>query len=153
MPSLRNIRVCELGLFLDNIDFLHPDLKERLSNLSGILRGILENGLPPGSLVLETYTTDWLNELCDGSSIEFFQFAPSEDTRRVDMVVESHLDKINTAGSSGLSRVSFGVDDGHLVDVDAQLTVMRCFGSATRSNSCEFIKYPRRVGSFWIPER
>lgn len=56
---------------------MHPGLKERISDLSNLLPGILESGIPPAKLVLETYTADQLSELRDRSINELFQFDTS----------------------------------------------------------------------------
>jgi hypothetical protein len=109
-----------LDIFLDYVTFLHPDLKERLHNLSDLLPRILQNGLPPEMLVFETYSADRLSEIHDRSLNELFQFATSEDSRRVDTMVESRSDQMNTAGSSALSMASFEADDEHPMDGEAQ---------------------------------
>ncbi|OBT87255.1 hypothetical protein VE02_02940 [Pseudogymnoascus sp. 03VT05] len=49
--------------FLDYIDFLHPGLREDLSDLSALLTSIVENGLPSKRIVLETYASDQLSHL------------------------------------------------------------------------------------------
>jgi hypothetical protein len=108
-----------LDTFIDYVAYLHPDLKERLRNLSDLLPRILQNGLPPGKLIFETYTADQLNELPSRSLNELFQYATSADIRRVN-TVESGLDQMNAVGSSNLSRTSFRAVDGHLMDGKAQ---------------------------------
>lgn len=92
----------ELDIFVEYIAFLNPDLKERLRKASELLPGMLMNRLPPGKLVLETYTIDQLSELHDRSLNELFQFATSEDIRSMDMVRGIGADQMNTARSSGL---------------------------------------------------
>lgn len=89
-------------IFVEYIAFLNPDLKERLRNASELLPGMLMNRLPPGKLVLETYTIDQLSELHDRSLNELFQFATSEDIWPMDTVGGIGADQMNTACSSGL---------------------------------------------------
>ena len=108
-----------MDTFIDYVAYLHPDLKEHLHNLSDLLPRILQNGLPPGKLIFETYTADRLNELPGRSLNELFQYATSADTQRVN-TVESGLDQMNTAGNSDLSRTSFRAIDEHLMDGEAQ---------------------------------
>jgi hypothetical protein len=82
-----------LDVFLDYIDFLHPDLKDRLTSLSTLLLGILENELPPGKLVLKTYTVDRLNELRGRTLNELFQFATSTDAPPVERAKNGSAEK------------------------------------------------------------
>jgi hypothetical protein len=93
--------VDELDIFVEYIAFLNPDLKERLRNAYELLPGILMSRLPPGKLVLETYTIDQLSELHDRFLNELFQFATSEDIRPMDTVGGIGADQMNTARSSG----------------------------------------------------
>ncbi|KFY09645.1 hypothetical protein V492_05415 [Pseudogymnoascus sp. VKM F-4246] len=68
--------------FLDYIDFLHPGLREHISNLSALLPGIVENGLPSKRIVLETYNSDQLLELCNRPLKDLFQFCAGIDSQR-----------------------------------------------------------------------
>lgn len=68
--------------FLDYIDFLQPGLREHISNLSALLPGIVENGLPSQRIVLETYNSDQLLELCNRPLKELFQFCTGIDSQR-----------------------------------------------------------------------
>jgi hypothetical protein len=66
--------------FLDYIDFVHPNLREHLSNLSHFLPGIVENVLSSKRIILETYASDELSELCNRPLKELFQFCTGIDS-------------------------------------------------------------------------
>jgi hypothetical protein len=66
---------------LDYIDFIHPNLKQHTSNLSAILPGIVESGLPTWKMVLETYTSDRLGELSSRPFNELFEFCAVRDSQ------------------------------------------------------------------------
>jgi hypothetical protein len=108
-----------VDIFVDYITFLNPDLKERLRNASELLPGMVMGRLPPGGLVLQTYTVDRLGELHDRSLNELFQFT-SQETRPLDRVVGTGADETNTSGTSSFPTAGLGADDESAVDGEAQ---------------------------------
>ncbi|KAL5344305.1 hypothetical protein ACLOAV_010734 [Pseudogymnoascus australis] len=77
--------------FLDYIDFLQPGLREHISNLSALLPGIVENGLPSQRIVLETYNSDQLLELCNRPLKELFQYCTGIDSQRASAMADPPL--------------------------------------------------------------
>ncbi|KFZ18895.1 hypothetical protein V501_00950 [Pseudogymnoascus sp. VKM F-4519 (FW-2642)] len=69
--------------FLGYIDYLHPRLREDISELSSLLPDIVKNGLPLKRIVLETYPSDQLSELYNRPLKELFQFCTGKDSLRV----------------------------------------------------------------------
>lgn len=109
-----------MDIFVDYITFLNPDLKERLCNASELLPGMVMGRLPPGGLVLQTYTVDRLGELHDRSLNDLFQFATSEEIRPLDMVAATGADEMNTSDSSSSRTTGLRADDESAVDGEAQ---------------------------------
>ncbi|KFY02391.1 hypothetical protein V490_00525 [Pseudogymnoascus sp. VKM F-3557] len=76
----------QIKSFLDYVDFLHPalDLREHISKLSALLSGIVEIGLPSITkpIVLETYSSDQISELCNRPLKALFQFCTGMDSQR-----------------------------------------------------------------------
>lgn len=107
-----------MDIFVKYIAVLNPDLKERLRNASELLPGMVMGRLPPGVLVLQTYTVDRMCELHDRSLNELFQFATSEEIRPIDTVVGTGADEMNTFGSSSLPTVGPRADDESAVDAE-----------------------------------
>lgn len=70
--DLHGLLRCQIETFLDYIDSCHPGLKEQISNLSALLPGIIDHGLPPQQLVLETLPP---SQLSDRSLDELFQLS------------------------------------------------------------------------------
>ena len=98
--SLSHIPRPQIDRLLDYIDFLHPGLKENTSNLSTILPSIIENGLPPQKIVLETCSSDQLEELYSRPLNELFEFCTGGDSQRPDAAAGLRLDHIRTADNS-----------------------------------------------------
>lgn len=76
---------------MDYIDFLQPGLREHISNLSALLPGIVENGLPSQRIVLETYNSDQLLELCNRPLKELFQYCTGIDSQRASAMADPPL--------------------------------------------------------------
>ncbi len=88
-------------------------MREQTSNLSGLLPGIVGNGLPSQSIVLETYPSNQLSELCNRPLEELFQFCTGIDSQRADAVVSLSFDQIRDAENFLLLSPSAGINDGH----------------------------------------
>lgn len=106
----------QIDSLLDYIDFLHPGLKEDTSNLSAILPGIIDCGLPPQKIVLETYSIDRLDELYNQPFNELFKFCSGSNAHRSFLAAGPWFDPMPAAdnpqpvsrsvamGSKGLSN-------------------------------------------------
>jgi hypothetical protein len=119
---------------LDYIDFLHPDLKQQTSNLSAILLGIVESGLPARKTVLETYTSDRLGELSSRPFSELFEFCAVRDSQPT---VGLRLDQMPAADDPRSPPPSVGVSredpSNGMVGVCECIGVCKCtFLSASR---------------------
>jgi hypothetical protein len=82
--SIHNLgrRDGQMKAFIDYIDFVHPVLKEQVRTISALLPGILENGLPPTRIVLETYSRNQFAELRNRSLNELFQVCTGRNSQR-----------------------------------------------------------------------
>ena len=108
---------------------MHPDLKGRVSNVSALLPGMLENGLPPRRIVLEAYPSDRLTELRDRPLNELFQLCTGSDSQRPDSRVVLRFDGMPTAKNSDSPFPSLRAGGERLLDGAVESSKCTCLSA------------------------